>query len=297
MPYVLLQTQLAERTLRALGRTGEHRRLARALRGEVGQRLQAVLVGRRLGDRERVLCRRRSTACRTPGSPCAPSAVSRGIVWSMSLVGGAASLAVLLGVQEVSERRRVLGHDLDLVLLELRQVELAVADRLDGRRVAGSSPGRSCRAWRVSSFSLKSAAPIFDLATRALGQALLQVVLLHEGLLPPRPASVRRSRPACSSRSACACPGGRDGVQRGDAAAGLFDRLVDRRHDVVRLLAGACRRSARRGPSRRLRHSPPRLAALGCAVPDEPALPHAAAKPATRRTTCREREKSHERYA
>src|SRR5262249_60722129 len=51
----LRQTRLAERALRAFGRPTEDGRLAGALGGEVRQRLQRVLVGQRLRDRERVL--------------------------------------------------------------------------------------------------------------------------------------------------------------------------------------------------------------------------------------------------
>src|SRR4051794_36082381 len=50
----VLQALLAERPLRAFGRAAENGRLARALAGEVGQRLHAVLVGERGGHRERV---------------------------------------------------------------------------------------------------------------------------------------------------------------------------------------------------------------------------------------------------
>src|SRR5689334_7626183 len=49
-----LQALLAEGALRALGRAGEDRGLAGALRGEVGQRLETILVRRALGDGERV---------------------------------------------------------------------------------------------------------------------------------------------------------------------------------------------------------------------------------------------------
>src|SRR5207247_2675985 len=50
-----LQPLLAERPLRALRRPTQDARLAGALAGEVRQGAQAVLVRRRLGDRERVL--------------------------------------------------------------------------------------------------------------------------------------------------------------------------------------------------------------------------------------------------
>src|SRR5687767_1467686 len=51
----LLQTRFAERALLALGRPGEHGIRAGALRREVLQGLEAVLVSEFLGDREGVL--------------------------------------------------------------------------------------------------------------------------------------------------------------------------------------------------------------------------------------------------
>ena len=71
MPYVFSRPSWQNGRCGHSAGPASDRRLAGALRREVGQRLEAVLVGRRLGHRERVRVERRSTACRTPGSPSA----------------------------------------------------------------------------------------------------------------------------------------------------------------------------------------------------------------------------------
>ena len=129
------------------GRAGQHGGRAAALGGEVGERLQPVLVGERLGHRERVLVRRRRRRAEGQAVLGRPAALSALTVALMSPRRGRVRvLAVGLLVEELRQRRRVLGEDLDLALLQRRLVDLAVADL--SAPWPGSRPrsGRSCTA-------------------------------------------------------------------------------------------------------------------------------------------------------
>lgn len=123
----LLQPWLAERPLRAFRRAAEHELALHVWLAEVGQPGQAVPVGGRPRDGERVLVGGRGVLV---GDQLPPFQQRLESLERLVRVtgGGGGRLRVLLAGQERRERAEVIRHEVDLAVAERLEIQLAVAE-------------------------------------------------------------------------------------------------------------------------------------------------------------------------